>query len=239
MKKGLLFSICIILLSFISCGPRLDMGNMVTREPEVGEFTAVNIDVPADAVISVKPGAATTLKLKGFSDVLKKIKLEIKDNTLHIYQEGDFEWNMDEDTKVEIVVGSLTALGLAGSSDVKVTGNITGESFSLEVAGAGDVKIDEVNVDKLSVEAAGAADINIKKGTARVADYSFAGASDLKAYGVQSKEVTASIAGAGDIKVTVSETLSASISGMGDIHYKGKPTVNQDVSGMGSVVDAN
>ena len=239
MKKGLLFSICIIVLSFVSCGPRLGTGNMVTEEREVGEFTAVSIEAPADAVIIVKPGAATTLKLKGFSDVLKELKVKIEDNTLHIYQDGDIVWNMDESTKLEITVGSLSGLALAGSSDVKVMGNITGDAFALAVAGAADVKIDEINIDKLSVEAAGAADINIKKGIARVAEYSFAGASDLKAYGVQSKEVSASIAGAGDIKVTVSETLSASISGMGDIHYKGKPSVSQDISGMGSVVDAN
>jgi hypothetical protein len=191
-------------------------------------------------VVTVQPGATASVSFKGFPDVLKKIKTEVVDGRLRIYSdEKHWNFNFDENAKATITVGSLTELDMAGAADVDVTGNITGDAFVLNVAGAGDVKIDELNTDKLSVDAAGAADVTIKKGVVRVAEYDFSGAGDLKAYGLQSSDVSASVSGAGDVKVSVSQSLDASISGVGSIQYKGNPSVSKSVSGIGSVSQAN
>ena len=240
MRKVFLFAIACALLPLASCGPRWDTGNITTEQKTVTDFTSIDISAPVDAVVTVKPGATPSVTLKGFPDVLKRIKTEVVDGRLRIYtDEKRWNLNFDENAKAAITVSSLSQLDLAGAADVDVIGNITGDMFSLNVAGAGDVKIDELNTDKLSVDAAGAADVSIKKGVVRSAEYDFSGAGDLKAYGLQSNDVRASVSGAGDVKLSVSQTLDASISGVGSIQYKGNPAVSKSVSGIGSVSQVN
>ncbi len=241
MKKGLFFAtFCCITLFVSSCGPRWDRGNVQTVKRAVSEFNSVEISAPVDAVITVREGAPASVLFKGYDGEIKEIKTEVVDGVLKLYQEDGFSFDIDENVKAEIVVGTLSSLTISGAADVKTEGNIKAAEFVLTVSGAGDVKIDEINATKLTVEAAGAADIDIKRGMVTSAQYHFSGAGDLKAYGLQSKEVSASVAGAGDIKVSVSDALSASISGVGSIHYKGNPpTLTKSISGIGSIVDAN
>jgi hypothetical protein len=243
MRKGNLFAVTLCAILFASCGPKWDRGEMKTEQKQPGSFTAVDISAPVDVVITIQPGATPSVALKGFSEDRKSIKTEVADNTLSIYSEDDPEaWIIDfgdERVQVEITVSTLTGLSIAGSSDVKTFGSIKTPSFSLDVAGKADVKIEELITDRLVVDAAGAADIDIKNGSARQAEYSFSGAGDLNAYGLKSEEVSAEVSGAGDMKLTVNHTLSASISGLGSIHYKGHPTVNKDVSGIGTISEAN
>ena len=240
MRKEFLFVIACAVLPLVSCGPRWDTGNVATEQKQVTAFTSVDISAPVDAVITVQPGATPSVTFKGFPDILKKIKTEVVDGQLRIYsEEKHWSFNFDENAEATITVATLSQLDLAGAADVDVIGNVSGEAFALNVAGAGDVKIDELNTDRLSVDAAGAADVTIKKGVVRVAEYDFSGAGDLKAYGLQSSDVTASVSGAGDLKLSVSQSLDASISGVGSIQYKGNPTVSKRVSGVGSVSQVN
>ncbi len=241
MKKGLFFAtFCGITLFVSSCGPRWDRGNVQTVKRTVSDFSGVEVSAPVDAVITVREGAPVSVTFKGYEGEIKEIKTEVVNGVLRLYQEDGFSFDIDENVKAEIIVGSLSALTIDGAADVKTVGNIKANEFVLTVSGAGDVKIDEINVEKLTVEAAGAADVDIKKGNATYAQYNFSGAGDLKAFGLLSKDVSAAVAGAGDIKVSVSDALSASISGVGSIHYKGHPSnLSKSVSGIGSIVDAN
>lgn len=240
MKKALLFIAVCCAFTLSSCGPRMNNGKMVTEQRQLSEFTSIDISAPVDATITVRPGAAPSVSIKGYSDVLKKIKAEVEGNMLHIYSESKhWRFHSGESTKVEIVVGSLSALDVSGAADVDILGNITGPEFNLAVSGAGDLKIDEINTDKLSIDAAGAADVSIKKGSVRQAEYDFSGAGDLKAFDLVTTETRASVSGAGDVKVNVSQTLNASISGVGSIRYKGHPAITKSVSGIGEISDAN
>ena len=237
MKKGFLFILfgCLC-LSIISCGPRI--GKPTTEKREVTETSFIDISAPVDATITIQQGAQPYVYLKGHPTDLKKIKTEMKDGVLRIYSDEDIHFGMD-DVKAEIMVSSLSQLELSGASDVKTVGRIAGPSFTLNVSGAGDIEIADLNTENLTIDASGAADITIKSGKVKNAQYEFSGAGDLKAYGLQSDIASASVSGAGDIKLNVTQQLSAEISGAGSIKYKGHPVVTSDVSGIGSISDGN
>jgi hypothetical protein len=242
MKKGLfLATICTAVFSLSSCGPSWNPKKVTTDASKLTNFTSIDIENYVDAVITVQPGADYMVKFEGDEDILKDIDARVEDSVLIIQQKDEMFVNLGQYKKVKmrITVPSLTGLSFGGAGKIVTIGNITGNNFDLDVSGAGDVEIAEVNVDKLSVESSGVAGIDIKKGVVREATYDFSGAGSMEAYGLQSTDAAAEISGVGGIEINVSGTLEASLSGVGSITYKGNPHVNSEISGVGSIKEAN
>jgi hypothetical protein len=200
----------------------------------------VEVELPLKVEINVQEGAQPSMKVSGYENVAKHIKGTIKGNTLVITDDLDDSWDIKCDgMTVVLTVPSLTALSLSGAPDATIHGNVTGSEFKMDLSGACEVVIDNLNVDKLSSDMSGASEVTIKSGNVRVADYDISGAGDISAYGLQTKETSISISGAGDSKVSASEKLTASVSGAGEVKYKGHPSVSQNISGAGSVTAVN
>ncbi|MBL7719195.1 MAG: DUF2807 domain-containing protein [Flavipsychrobacter sp.] len=244
MKKGfLLFTVSLVVVLATSCGPRMHKPEAESLQVPVGEFNAVDIGAHADVYVTVKEGAAPSLVLKGYADVLHDISTEIKDNTLYIEGDRGFHFSITEGfsdkPRIEITVSSLSGLELSGAGDVRINGIIQSARFNLDLSGIGEVKIDELNADELSVSASGGGDVEIKKGIVRRAEYELSGAADVKTYGLQCRDVSVSVSGAGDVKLSVSDNLDVQISGAGDVKYKGNPVVTKNVSGAGDITQVN
>ena len=208
--------------------------------PAVTSFTAVDIDLPIKADITVQNGSQTGIQLNGYGNIIKHIKTTVKNNVLYITSDLDEMWEINcDDVSVQITLPVITALTLTGAPDANMHGNITGTDFKLEISGASKVVIDNINVDNFSSEVSGAADIEVKGGAVKKASYEISGAGKILAFPLQANETTASISGAGKNEVTALTKLSATISGAGTIKYKGHPSVTQQVSGVGTIADAN
>ncbi|MBS1587408.1 MAG: DUF2807 domain-containing protein [Bacteroidetes bacterium] len=212
-------------------------GNIGNEMRNTGSFTAIEISVPLKA--SIRVGAAQSVKLSGYSNILKYIKTEVKDNKLKIFTDPGVNIDNAEYLNAEISIPSLSQLVMEGAPDAEVHGPITGQDFQLTISGASDVTIDEVNTTHFSTTVSGAGDVKVSKGTVQQAEYSVAGAGDIKAYGLHSTETSATVAGAGDVDVYAEQKLTTSISGAGTVRYKGHPQVTTQTSGMGGVEDAN
>ena len=230
------------MLSVTSCkrnvlrgeGPKGSVAQTVTA------FSGVNVDISVKADITVKEGAQPSVQLNGYENVIKHIKVSVKDNVLYITTDLTDMWKMNcDDVTAQITVPSITTLTLTGAPDAYMHGNITGSDFKLDISGASTVVIDNINVDNFSSEVSGAADIEVKGGAVKKASYEISGAGKILAFPLQASETTASISGAGKNEVTALTKLNATISGAGTIKYKGHPSVTQEVSGVGSISDAN
>ena len=160
---------------------------------------------------------------------------------MYLYTDLDETWTMDyEGISVQITLPVITALSLEGASDADVHGNITGSEFKLDISGASNAVIDNIDVDNFTSMVSGAANIVVKGGAVKLAKYEVSGASKIKAFPLQTTETYASISGAGKGEVTATQRLTASISGAGTIKYKGHPAnVTKDISGAGSIAEAN
>ena len=236
MYKGFLFLLFLVLI-LTSCGRRVVTGTgPVTAEKRgISDFTIIDISAPVTANIHVKPGAKTSLELKGYKNLLDEIDTEVEGNTLRIETENAFDLDTGQDIYVEITVGSLDELDIHGSADAKIDGPVTGGQFTLTISGAGDVILEDVHVSDLVATISGAGDVDITSGSAQHADFRISGAGNIHAFGLQAEDVTAKVSGAGDVNVTALKNLEAKVSGAGSIHYKGKPALKSQTSGIGEI----
>lgn len=239
MKKGLfLASIFITVITLSSCGPSWNRKSVTKNSAQLTNFSSIDIDAYVDATITVDPAGGYAVKFEGEEDVLNDITAQVKEGILVIEQQEGMLLNIgdDREVKVSITVPSLNAISFSGAGEIRTIGNITTNTFALDVSGAGEVTIAEINADKLSVESSGVAGVDINKGVVREANFDFSGAGSMDAYGLQTTDAIAEVSGVGSIDMTVTGKLEAHLSGVGGINYKGNPTtVDEHVSGVGAI----
>lgn len=241
MRNHLL--LCVLAIVFLcSCGRRTitGKGERVTVSPSIaGIFSTVKIEAPLSVKLHVVKGAANSVQLTGYKNLVEHIRAKLEGNTLIIESKHSLRFDTDHDIEADITTGSLNELHIQGMSDVKVDGDVSGGDFKLTIGGAGDVEIEQLHVDKLEAVISGAGNVDIAKGIVDHAAFKVSGAGNISGYGVQAEHVKAKVSGAGDIEVFARQTLDAKVTGAGTISYKGTPSVQSKTSGIGSVVAAN
>ncbi len=238
MKRITIFLSAIVLLTgIVSCKRRTEEGhgNVGVKDYDVAAFTALDVAAPIDVDVTIGDVAKPTVSIKGYENLLGKITCKVENGVLKIEKDGIFTLYTDKDIKATITVPSLSVLTIHGTSEAKIHGNVTGNSFVLDIKGAGDVTIDELNTNSFVTKVSGAGDLDVKKGTVNKAEFNVTGAGDIDAFGLQIKDLVADLSGAGDIEVSVSGALNANINGAGSVNYKGNPTVSSDINGIGSL----
>lgn len=235
--KNISLLLFVLATTFVSCkrSEEKGSGEVVTKDYGVAAFTSIDISAPIDAEIKIANVAQPTVTIKGYGNLVKKIKCEVKNGVLEISKERIISFVTDKDIVAEITMPSLTALTIKGAADAVITGRLTGSSFRLQVKGAGDVDIENLQVANFESTVSGAGDLKVKVGAVNVANINVAGAGDVDAYGLQIKQLRAKISGTGDIETSVAESMDATINGAGSISYKGSPTVRSDINGIGSI----
>jgi hypothetical protein len=242
MKKHVLFVLtAAVLLTSIACKRRTEEGHgkETTKTYDVSGFTSVDIGAPVDVDLTVSNVSKPTVTIHGYENLLDKITCKVENGVLKIEKDGIFTLFTDKDIKATITMPAINGLTIRGASEAKLHGNITGDSFLLNIKGAGDVEMDELNMNSFVTKVSGAGDLKITKGAVNNAEFRVTGAGDVDAFGLQVKKLTAELSGAGDIDVSVSEVLDANINGAGSVNYKGNPSVTSDINGIGSLERVN
>ena len=109
----------------------------------------------------------------------------------------------------------MRRIGIDGAGQYSIR-NFSGENFTGEINGSGDIYSDSCAYANSSLR------VN--------------GSGYIRAEHLQSKVADVEINGSGKIDVTCSENLKATIHGSGEINYWGNPaTVTRNVSGSGRV----
>ncbi|MCD6062817.1 MAG: hypothetical protein K0R82_728 [Flavipsychrobacter sp.] len=243
MKKAIfLLLLPATLILGVSCKHTIVKGQGVsTTETRTGpEFTAVTIEAPVKAIITVDDNLSKNdVRITGYKNVVSLIKTEIKNNRLRVYTDELVHFDTDKDIEVRISMSLLNNLEVTGAGDALVTGNIKTDKFDLDITGAGDVTIENINTNTFIADLSGAGNLTVKNGSVNRVVYDVTGAGEVTSFPLVAKHVVASVTGAGDVKVNATEKLDAEITGVGNISYKGHPAIKQDITGAGSIEDAN
>jgi hypothetical protein len=214
-------------------------GNIVSEQRDVPAFTAISVSAPVQALVRVSPSFNTSIQLKGYKNLLQKIRTEVINGKLSIYVEDDIVMNTDENIIAEITCPGLNKLVSNGASDIEVDGEVRSGNFTIAIGGAGDIVVDSLTTSQLIADISGAGRLVIHAGNAQKADLKVSGAGNIKAYGLVCADAHANVSGAGFIRMNATQKLDAKITGAGNISYKGNPAITSSISAAGGLNNAN
>jgi|GEM_PF-1285333 len=137
----------------------------------------------------------------------------------------------------DIGTDALEAISASGSVTINGDGKLYAETFSLDIAGAGNANL-ELDAHSVSATIAGAANLTLS-GTTSYLLISSAGASSINARNLVSQNTTVSMSGAGSAQVYAENTLDVSVAGVGTVTYWGDPTLTPSAAGLARVVRGN
>ena len=141
-------------------------------------FHALSISSAFDVYISQgnEEGVAVSANETKYRD---RIKVEVKDGTLHIFYDNEGKWNSgNKKLKAYISVKQIDKMTISGACDVFISGTLKAEELTITQSGASDLK-GKIEAGKLSVDLNGASDMLIT-GPATHLDVEASGASDVK-----------------------------------------------------------
>ncbi|MGK7390065.1 MAG: head GIN domain-containing protein [Candidatus Cyclobacteriaceae bacterium M2_1C_046] len=228
-----LFVPLVFLLFLINCnGISYERGNgdIVEKKKNIGEFDEVHITGNYD--ITFKPTEKPSLTITTDENLHQYIDVEQDGNVLKIVSTKGLR--SDHGVKMTIGYQDINQLKLGGASTVTNESVLTGDRFTLEMAGAGALKM-EMDVQQLKVNISGAGSVELK-GKTESQEVHMSGAGGLDAEELISENAEIHISGVGGAHVYVTNSLKASVSGVGGITYSGNPKeVRKDISGLGSI----
>lgn len=211
-------------------------GPTVERNYTVGNFDRIDLAGAYD--VTVRTGAAPGVKASGDEKTIERLTVEVRDGVLLIHprKRKGIGWNWSNHGKVtvNVTVPSLRGAQLAGAGDIRIN-EVKGDEFTGGIAGSGDLTIDRAEVGALKLEIAGAGNAKIVGGRAKSAEYDIAGSGGIDARGITTETASVSIAGAGNVTAHAANTASVSIMGAGDVDVTGGAKCTITKAGAGNV----
>lgn len=231
----------------IGTGPK-GSGIEASSKRETAAFS--RIDLRGDAQVSIVAGRASSVTVRGDDNLMSRVKTRVEGDTLVISTRN---YRSEIGMSVEIGVPALNGVELSGSGAIDVH-KLSGASFSADLSGSGDMKIDG-KVDELELDISGSGETWLDNISANDIRLGIGGSGDISASGTTDSlevEIPGSgeaqldhlaalraqvdISGSGDVSLRATTSLKASISGSGDISYGGSPGhVSKKVSGSGTI----
>jgi hypothetical protein len=189
-------------------------GERIIETRQVGSFNRIEVSESVD--VKVVPGDGRRVRVYAGENVI--------DRVLTVSSGGVLEIDIRDRG---IVIGSDPL----GDVEVEVQASAL---EAVDVEGAGDVVLEDLDSQELELELQGAADIDAS-GTVDRLTATIEGAGDANLLDLRVRTARVSVEGAGDAELNVSEELDVSVEGAADVSYTGDPRVKSDVSGAGEI----
>jgi hypothetical protein len=238
MRKYLL-TIAVASIAFGSChyilGKRIrGNGNIKTEEHSVSSFK--NLQVSASINVYISQGDIKPIRIEGDENLLPYIEVEQDGEDLVIKNREGYNLEGSGDLKVYVSAPVYHHISLSGAGDIIAENKISNsDDLEINLSGAGDIKMDELDAPKVGADISGVGSIYIK-GQTKDVDMTISGAGSAHCYDLLAENTKIDISGVGSAEVYASVKLDAHVSGAGSVDYKGNATdVSQQVSGVGSV----
>lgn len=209
-------------------------GPVKNETRNVSDFHAVEMSIAGD--VEVSQAETYFVEVQAQENLLPILKTEVSDGKLKIYFSENVSYS--EGVKVRVSAPAFDRFSLGGSGTIKAMTPIRTEKMALEVAGSGDIFIEQCEFGSLETSIAGSGSMELG-GKANSIKSEIAGSGDVRAKNLTANELNVEIAGSGSVTCDVAQTLKASIAGSGDVYYSGQPVVEANVSGSGSVKKLN
>jgi hypothetical protein len=170
-------------------------------------FQKVSSDLSAN--ITIRHSNQNLISIKTDKNILDKITLYIKHNTLFISANDSII-----PTKLNIAIGmvNLNEIRAYGALDIK-TENFNIDNLLLDINGASTIRLINTKIKKLNIKADGTFNIICNKNCSIQKSY-------IKTDGV------------GDILLNVNTLLKLDVSGTINLKYRGKPQIQKRVEGI-------
>jgi len=163
--------------------------------------------------LDVKIGPQYAVVVEADENLFGVIRTEVSGGALVVDSKGS--WSSKHGTVVHVTLPKLTAIGVDGSGDVRLSG-FSGDKLGVKIEGSGDV-VGNGHVQNLHVVIEGSGDADLEK--------------------LDADDVQVRIDGSGDASVTAEKTLDITIHGSGDVTWRGNaPQANSQVYGSGDIV---
>jgi hypothetical protein len=215
----------------------LAAGSALAQSPEGRLYTPGafdRLDLDGSARVTLTQGDKDQVFIAGDADAQKSAQVRLVGSRLEIHPSGGWKFWNNERLQIDVQVRQLSQLTLSGNSDVQALGPFKGDQLVVTISGAGSVRFDRLDMDRLKFSISGAGDGEL---AGKVSDLSLSvsGKGKLLAEQLRAGTASVSISGVGNARVWVTEALRVGISGVGSVDYWGQPEVKRSVSGLGSV----
>jgi hypothetical protein len=185
-------------------------GNVIRESRDVSGFNAVDVGSVFQVEITAQKEFA--VEIEADDNLLPLITTEIDGDVLKISAEGK----------------------LSPSSPIRVH-VYAPDIENLEVSGAANVVLNDIDNQALSIDSSGASKIKLAGETAKLT-VDVSGATKVEAEDLNTADADVDASGASHISVNVSGSLRADASGASRVVYSGKPeSIEKKTSGGGSV----
>ena len=211
-------------------------GAMTSGEYEVGAYDSVDIRGIVRVVYSSAP--STKIRLDMQENLRQYITFRVENGILIVDSDRNI-WvpSLDYTPTLYLYNPSLKAMYVSGAVTINNSDTISGESFELEVSGAGDIDL-ALDVKRFNADLSGAANLRFR-GAAEDVDIAISGAGMMEALELQTRRARMALSGAGSASISCSDELDVELSAVGSLRYRGNPTVRQSIAGVGSVQQIN
>ena len=172
--------------------------------------------------------------VSGDARAQQAVELNLSGSRLHIDLPGGWKFWREGGAQVEVRMRHLNRITLAGANDVVAPGPISGEQLTLNMAGSGVARFDQLAVGSLNVEISGAGEGRLG-GKVDNLRLSVSGKGKVGAEQLRAATADVEISGVGNATLWAVKTLRVQISGAGHVEYWGTPEVSKSISGFGSV----
>jgi hypothetical protein len=233
MNKRVLLCVGLMALLVSSC--TVGSRRVITENREVSGFDRVDFSTVGE--LTITQGERESLTIEAESNVMRRIKTEVRGDTLHIDMKSGFPWIWNiiptKPIKYELTVRELSDVDLSGLGSI-YAGGIEADRLNLGITGAGQIVIRSLSADALEVEHTGVGKCELS-GQVRRQEVILTGAGDYDAADLESERAEVTVTGLGKTTVWVTEDLDIVLSGAGKVSYYGHPAVSQEVTGLGKV----
>ena len=244
MKRTIIVILCIMLsvvfltgcvsvnFSPFTAGGVTSSSTMEVFSITTGEITEVRVEMLCNIEYYSDPSDTVSLRIQ--QDLMDHVTVTESGGVLTVRSTRNINVSNPNLTPVLTVSSpSLERVTHAGAGKFTTIDPITGDSFSLNIAGAADGNI-KLDVRELTVSLAGAGSFELS-GIADNADISMAGAGRIEALDLATSTASIDMSGAGSVRISCSEALTVTAGGVGSVEYRGSPTLDITRGGLVTV----
>ncbi len=215
------------------------MSTIKKETRELGEFRRITVNGVGQ--IQLQQGNKQEVTIEAEEHVLSRVRTDVIDGNLLIDIGRDWlekltaglDYLSTRGIVFHITVKDLDAMEVNGACKVVATG-FKGKELKLQLNGASNVTMENINYDILKSDLPGAGRM-VVSGKAGEQFISLAGAGSYMADELQSQKTRVSLSGVGSARLWVEDELDAAIAGVGTIEYYGEPDIKQSVAMMGTI----
>ena len=219
MKKNflalipLVLALLILLTGCITIGGGRSIrgtGQMVTREIDVADFSAIDVSGNFRIVYRHAPVAGLTVVMQ--ENLFNHLETSVRGGNLQVRARRNFDTTGANRPTLYIYAPNLTAADFTGAVSASGWDTIRGQSFAIEATGAASLTLD-LDVERLEMNISGAASATLT-GSAGTINIDGSGAFNLRAGDLQIQDGRVNVSGAANVTLSTLDNVNVNASGL-------------------------